>query len=56
MKKPSVFAARPGHYTIRDNDGRVATTFATCQFDALLKARNLWPDASEWTAAFVAAT
>lgn len=49
-----MFASAPGHYTIRDSEGRVATTFAQSQFAAIMKARALWPDATSWTAAAVA--
>lgn len=43
----SVLVSNPGHWTIRDGEGRVATTFARTGIEAMMKGFALWTDARE---------
>lgn len=48
MKTVNVFAGPTRSFTVRCNEGRTAVVVASCIFDALKKARALWPTASTW--------
>lgn len=45
-KSTNIMGENKGHWTLIAVDGRIATTYAVSAFDAMKKARALWPDAN----------